>query len=122
GDMPEPRWHDDDREWKANITQFGADWDVAMKAHPVSDRARAVAVAVFYTAANYNTVYRAPIPFQIYTRAQVFDCGYDGCRHWLTVDVAVRAVDEHFAEPTDGRILPAHVLRKAAVLKLSEEV
>ncbi|WP_343466373.1 hypothetical protein AAI421_14560 [Rhodococcus aetherivorans] len=126
-DMPEPRWRDDDRAWKNNILSF-----MDMAAHmrssaradeqPVSDRARAVAVAVFYTAANHNTVFRAPLPTQIHAWAQTFDCDESGCREWLTVDLATRAVDAHFSESTDGRMLPAHVLRKAAVLKLEEGV
>lgn len=121
GDIPEPRWRDSDLEWKRNIWFFmdlGARefWNQYMRDNPIPGQARAVATAVFYTAASYNTAYVAPLPIQIYTWAQTFDCD------WLTVDLAVRAVEEHFAESEDGRLLPSHVLRKAAVLKLTEGV
>lgn len=124
-DMPEPVWHDDDREWKrriedtANLGRGFADFERTTLDRPVSDRARAVAIAVFYTAAEYNTGYRAPLAVQVHSWAEIFDCSPSiGCMHWLTVDLAIAAVREHFAESADGRILPAHVIRKAAVLKL----
>ncbi|MFC9768631.1 hypothetical protein [Rhodococcus jostii] len=111
---PGPRWHGDDRDWKANIGRP----DPAECEPPISPRARAVATAVFYAAADHNTIFRAPWPIQIHSWGRVFDCGPLGCMEWLTVDLAVEAVTAHFTQSIDGRMLPFHVVREATFLRL----
>lgn len=117
-DMPQPKWAGDHQEWKRNIRSWGADPHIT----PVTQRAQAVATIVFHAAADYNTLYVAPLPEQLNAWAAVFDCTARDCMDWLTVDLAERAVREFFAHSTDGRLMPAHVIQKAAVIRLEDEV
>lgn len=84
----------------------------------VSDRAKAVATAVFYAAADLNTRSRAPLPAQINAWAEVFDGSESGGMDWLTPEFATEAVRAHFAQSTDGHMLPFHVLGEAAFIRL----
>ena len=120
--IPEPEWHGDHEEWKAKIEGW-ANLTPDGEGPPeveVSDRAQAVATAVFYTAADFNTLYRAPLPKQINAWAEIFDCSESEsrCMCWLTVELAVEAVQAHFAQSTDGRMLPFDVLREASFIRL----
>lgn len=117
--ISEPTWHGDDNEWKANIEGW-ANLSPNGEVPPVevSDRANAVATAVFYTAADFNTLYRAPLPAQINAWAEIFDRSESGDMDWLTPELATEAVRAHFAQSTDGRMLPFHVLREAAFIRL----
>ncbi|MFC9769420.1 hypothetical protein [Rhodococcus jostii] len=111
--IPEPKWTGDHREWQAVIAGYGRIPPVE-----ISDRARAVATTVFYIAADYNTMYRAPLQAQIDSWGAIFDCSASECRHWLTVDLAGAAVTAHLSQSIDGRMLPFHVLREATFIRL----
>lgn len=115
----EPKWHGDHQEWKRNIRSLQSLSETARPYfEPVSARAQAVAVAVFHAAGDYNSLYWSPLPEQLNAWAAIFDCNERDCRDWLTVELADRAVREHFSESIDGRIMPAHVLQRVAVLHL----
>ncbi|MEV0031401.1 hypothetical protein [Nocardia sp. NPDC050793] len=106
-----PIFRGDPGEWARGILAWGAPPEL----EPVTARARAVAVAVFYAAADWSQIFGAPVEFQIHAWAVIFD-RFD----WLTVDLAERAVHAHFRESITGQMLPAHVIQGAAVLKLEE--
>ena len=69
---------------------------------------RMVATAVFYTAADYNTAFIAPLKIQINAWGASFDLA-----PWLSADLATRAVHAHFAQSTDGRMVPGCVIAQA---------
>jgi hypothetical protein len=122
GVIPEPEWRGDHKEWKAKIEGW-ASMTPNGEGSPeveVSDRAKAVATAVFYTAADFNTLYRAPLPTQINAWAEIFDHSESGSMDWLTPELATEAVRAHFAQSTDGQMLPFHVLREAAFIQLGQ--
>ena len=63
---------------------------------------------VFYTAAQYNTLFSHPTEYMIRCWASVFDLGA-----WITVGLAEAAVHAHFQQSTDGDMAPGHVVRQA---------
>ncbi|WP_280482233.1 hypothetical protein [Nocardia cyriacigeorgica] len=109
-----PIFTGDPREWLAGLPVAGIDFP------PVTTRALAVATAVFHAASYWNQMFWSPTELQLFAWAQIFDCGPSGCKEWLTVDLAERAVHAHFRESITGHMLPAHVLHEAAILKLEE--
>ncbi|WP_143876087.1 hypothetical protein [Nocardia fluminea] len=88
---------------------------------PISDHARAVAVAVFRAAAVWKYGFWAPTEAHILAWGGLFDSSPRRDMSWLTVDLAERAVTEHFRTSVTGWFLPADVLRGAALLRLEQE-
>lgn len=120
---PAPRWHDDPDTWADTVTS-ARDMADAMRDEdgiPLTlDRlliefpsycshGLAVATMVFYTAANYNTVFSRPHPMILRSWAEI----YSTHAHWMSLEVAEAAVNAHFGASTDGRMLPAHVIAEA---------
>lgn len=103
----------DPAEWRANILAYGMPLT-----RPVSPRAHAIAVAVFRAAAVWNQMFWAPADFQVSVWAELFD---RPDLDWLTIDLAERAVNEHFRAAIVGHMVPGHVIQRAAVLLLEQE-
>ena len=108
----EPIWRGDHTEWTRAILWLGV--GNLHRPPPISDQARAVALAVFHRAADWNTLYRAPHELTIHMWGCVLDNG------WLTIDLAERAVDQHFESDLIGRMMPFHILSNATLIKLAE--
>ncbi|WP_024801166.1 hypothetical protein [Nocardia sp. BMG51109] len=89
----------------------------------VRDEDRAVARAVLYTAADYNTGFAAAPDDVVEAWAKVLCIGiHDGLRThyrrwWLTIDLAEQAVREHFAKSTDGHMVPGDIIHHADLLR-----
>jgi hypothetical protein len=123
--LPEPIWRDDDQAWKERIREANRLAGGAPRPRrPISPATRAIAVAVFYVAADFNTAYRAPLEEQIEAWAECFaspECD------WLRVDLAMRAVVAHFLKSArsetfhGGRLLPGDVLASARWLRARQE-
>jgi hypothetical protein len=109
----EPIWRGDHEDWKRSLLSFGEP-SSDLYGTLVSDHGRAVAIAVFHRAADWNSIYRAPHPYQIHLWGSIFD------HDWLTIDLAERAVDQHFEAEIIGRMLPFDVLSKATYIRLEE--
>ena len=113
--IQEAKWTDSHHEWKEAINQAYA-WEdgftglaIDMCELPVSARAQAAARAAFYAAADYNTLFEAPLPQQIHAWAEVFEPN-----EWLTPALAMEAVRRHMGHSEDGSLLPSDVLHRAA--------
>ncbi|WP_454199532.1 hypothetical protein [Nocardia sp. Marseille-Q1738] len=104
----------DPAEWQANILSWGQP-----KLPVVTTQSRAIAAAVFRAAAVWNEMFWSPMDFQVLNWAVLFD---RPDMEWLTIDLAERAVNEHFRQSITGQMLPGHVIQRAAVLRLEEEV
>jgi hypothetical protein len=104
----------DPTEWRANILSYGQP-----KLPVATTQARSIATAVFRAAAVWNEMFWSPLEFQILNWAVLFD--RPDITEWLTIDLAERAVDEHFRQSLTGQMLPGHVIQRAAVLRLEEE-
>lgn len=120
----EPIWHGSDRAWKSGIqTALSFAGAVHDLIEPVTERAQVVAATVFYVAADFNTLFRAPTSLQINLWAQIFDGGHveqRGGLEWLTPQLAERAVRRHFSQSVDGMMLPADILANAGSIRLEE--
>ncbi|MFE3081805.1 hypothetical protein [Nocardia tengchongensis] len=108
---PDPIFRGDPKDWQNAILSYGTPTETP----PVSAKARAIAAAVFYAAAQWNEMFSAPASYQIHAWALLFDSPkFD----WLTIDLAERAVHAYFRTAIVGHMLPGHVLNGAAVLAL----
>lgn len=107
-----PIFRDTPGRWQRELLAWGPPPEM----DPVTPQARAIAVAVFYAAAEWSETYWRPVEFQICIWAHAFESATDA--GWLTVDLAERAVHAHMRESLLGHLLPAHVIQGAAVLKL----
>jgi hypothetical protein len=108
----EPIWRGDHEAWKRDITVFGEPHLPVDQ--PTTHHGRAIAIAVFYRAANWNTLFLAPLDLQIWAWARVLDLD------WLSVDLAERAVDKHFEAEVLGWMMPFDVIANATYLLLEE--
>lgn len=121
--IPEPKWQGDHRDWKKSIENLqrmadelrggepcalGDHLHHRLRERPPSENGVEIATTVFYTAADYNTLYRSPLPVQIELWAQIYDLA-----PWLTADLARRAVHAHFDQSDDGHMQPGHVIQQA---------
>lgn len=107
-------------EWNAVGKSLEKNRDLHWK--DVSQRAWDVAYTAFKVAAEYNPVFSMPHPIQLNLWAQLYECTADECRHWLTPELAERAVRAHFAtNPEGGHMLPAVVTFTGATLLLEDE-
>lgn len=106
--IEEPRWRDDHEAWRQSIDEWSRMGGGLTPDQPTIEY-RAVAIAIFHTAAQYNTGFINPHPTVIATWAYLYQT-YHG---WLTIDLAERSVHAHFAQSNDGRMVPADVILQA---------
>lgn len=110
----QPIFRGNPEDWQESILRWGAPPELPA----VTSHALACSTAVFYAAADWCEMFRAPSPYQIQSWAHSFD--RSGAVSWMSVDLAERAVHDHFSTAITGHMLPGHVIQRAAVLKLEE--
>lgn len=114
----EPRWHGSPEEWAKNVTGWASLSDggapltldrMDVEFPNCCAQGMALATMVFYTAADYNTMFSRPHPMILRTWAHLFGVH----AHWMTIDAAESAVHAHFETSDDGRMMPADVIAEA---------